>query len=982
MRSRFRLWQVIALGVWGCAVAGAQTSIFVAPEELSFAAPARSATRQTATLTLLTTGGNSPFTAGVRYLGLADGWLAVTPSTGTTPTTLTVTADASRLDAGTYLGQVTIQAGNLGRVVNVFLSVGSGGTASTFSVSPSPLIFTNESGQAGPLAQGITVTAPGSTAGVNFRVTSSAPAWLVVSPLPSTTPATVTVEVYPANVPAGVHTASLTVTPVPAGIPTVVPVTFISTGTSGVPDTIELSQTALSLTHQVGTADPPIQQVAISTTAGFREYTAATMTRWIKLVSDFNPTPASSVTDFAPGFFSIDVDPTGLAAGTYIGTVTVSSTGLANVQLPVSLRVTTTPALNAQPSSITLDDQTSTEASVVITSTGFAALSFNAAASSSGNWLSVSPTTGSTAFGAQTLVIRGSAAALTAGNHTGSVIVTAQNGESLTIPVRFRVNATTSTGDILWLPEEVSLTGVAGRASPLQSVDLRTDTGLAHDFLVSAQSTGGWLKVDQLSGTTPARLTVSANIAAAPGTGTHEGSILVTSLLNRQQYTIPVTLNVVEETITADPASITFTQPQRGAQAPTQTLTITGPVPTTFRVVEAPPWVRVSSSSGNTPATLTVWSELALVPPGTNNSNIQIAGPKNQVNVPVNFVFAEVPQPTVTPASVSLNHVLGAPAPTQNISVDTGGAPGTFTVSARTDTGVDWLSVSPTSGATPGTIALSVATDRLVPGDNSGTITLNISANDTTYTRMISVVVKAGRPANTIHSVLHGATLLPSAVAPGLILTITGSGLGPASGVAARPTSAGSFDTILSDVRVTFDGAPAPLLYVREDQINAIAPYSLQGRLNTRVRVERGENWSLPVELRVVDAAPGFFTAGGTGRGQAAAMNADLTMNSAATPAPRGSVITLFGTGEGQTDPGGQDGRIIATDIRRPLLPVTARVAGRPAEVLYAGSAPTQVSGLFQINLRIPEDTPPGTVPLEIQVGSAPSQPGLTIAVQ
>jgi len=58
------------------------------------------------------------------------------------------------------------------------------------------------------------------------------------------------------------------------------------------------------------------------------------------------------------------------------------------------------------------------------------------------------------------------------------------------------------------------------------------------------------------------------------------------------------------------------------------------------------------------------------------------------------------------------------------------------------------------------------------------------------------------------------------------------------------------------------------------------------------------------------------------------------------------------------------------------------RVNGRPAEVLYAGGAPNQVAGLFQVNVRIAADTPAGEVPVEIQVGDAVSQPGITMAVR
>jgi uncharacterized protein (TIGR03437 family) len=99
-------------------------------------------------------------------------------------------------------------------------------------------------------------------------------------------------------------------------------------------------------------------------------------------------------------------------------------------------------------------------------------------------------------------------------------------------------------------------------------------------------------------------------------------------------------------------------------------------------------------------------------------------------------------------------------------------------------------------------------------------------------------------------------------------------------------------------------------------------------------------------------------------------------------PAERGSIVTIYGTGEGQTDPQGQDGRIILTDLRRPLLPVSARIGGRSAEVTYAGSASMSVSGMFQVNVRVPADSGTGSVPVEIQVGTAVSQSGVTIAVR
>ena len=172
------------------------------------------------------------------------------------------------------------------------------------------------------------------------------------------------------------------------------------------------------------------------------------------------------------------------------------------------------------------------------------------------------------------------------------------------------------------------------------------------------------------------------------------------------------------------------------------------------------------------------------------------------------------------------------------------------------------------------------------------------------------------------------------------------------------------------------------LLLVQDQQINAIAPYALQGRTTAHVQVQVDSSYSIPIEVKVVDAAPGIFTAGSSGRGQAAALNADSTPNSVVNPALRGSVIVIYLTGEGQTDPPGQDGRIINTDLRKPLLPVTALIGGQDAEVLYAGSGPTLVSGLCQVNIHIPNTLDAGTQPVEVRVGGIASQRGVTVELR
>jgi uncharacterized protein (TIGR03437 family) len=285
------------------------------------------------------------------------------------------------------------------------------------------------------------------------------------------------------------------------------------------------------------------------------------------------------------------------------------------------------------------------------------------------------------------------------------------------------------------------------------------------------------------------------------------------------------------------------------------------------------------------------------------------------------------------------------------------------------------------SGSTPGTIALTIDVTRFTPGRLSGTVVVRLQDSSATALS-VPVTLTVTGSAIQIEEVWNAATLTPTVLAPGEIVTITGMGLGPITPVVARASSAGAFETELGGVRVLFDGVRAPLLLVQDEQINAIVPYALQGRTTARVQVQLNSSYSIPIELKVFDAAPGIFTSGAGGRGQAAALNADSTRNSAINPAQRGSVVMIYMTGEGQTDPPGQDGRVISSDLRNPLLPVTALIGGQPAEVTYAGSGPTLVSGLCQVNVRVPETLEAGTQSLQIQVGGIASQRGVTIEVR
>jgi uncharacterized protein (TIGR03437 family) len=961
--------------------ASAQTilpQLFLNTQVISLAAPLGSTKPVVQTVMLSASGPPVSFNA---FTSTPE-WLSVSPASGTTPATLTISADGSKLPAGTYYGQVNVTAGTLATYARVMFTVGAG-SAGSLLANPSMLTFIGQSSQTILPAQTLNVSnAKGVSGAVAFNVVASSSGWLLISTQNATTPATVSVSAISFGLLPGTYTGTVTLTPVGVGTPTVVPVVLAVSGTGAGAASIQLSQSSLILAYQIGTSEPPLQVVHVDVVASSANtFTASTTTSWLRLVSLSNPNPVASLTDFLPGDLSVQVNPAGLLPGSYVGSVTIEAPGLPAQQLPVLLTITGAPSLNAQPSSILFNDLGNTMASVTVSSTGSASLSFTATPSV--GWLSVTPSSGSTAGASQVLMVSANAAGLAAGTYSGAVILSVQNnGAIVKIPVQFTVSGSGQAPELQSSVTAVDLTGVVGMVNPLQVIRIDTSTpGATQDFTAAAISNEGWLTVAPFMGTASANVTITASADAVPGPSMYSGSVVITSLLTGDQMTIPVRFTLAQQAIMAAPTSLTFAQQQTGTKPADQTIQVSGNAPSTFTATADSTWIRISQASGSTPATLTVSVDPSGLAPGTSNGTIQITGPKNQLSIPVSLTVPEPPGPNVTPASITLTYELGNPtSPSQSISIGSTGAPVSFTAKASTDSGVDWLTVQPTSGVTNATVTAKVNTALLVPGQQSGRIA--VASTDGAVQRTVPVTVNVSSSVVAVRDLLHGATLAPTPLAPGLIITITGTGLGPATGVAARPTAAGAIESSLADTHVLFDGIPAPLLYARTDQINAIVPYALYGRLSTQVQVQVGASFSLPIQAKLVDSAPGLFTIVSSGGGQAAALNSDLTVNSLANPAPRGSVISVYGTGEGQTDPPGQDGRIILTDLRRPRLPVTALVGGRPAEVTYAGSSPMQVSGAFQVNVRLPQDIEPGATSIQLQVGDAATQSGVTIAVR
>jgi uncharacterized protein (TIGR03437 family) len=132
----------------------------------------------------------------------------------------------------------------------------------------------------------------------------------------------------------------------------------------------------------------------------------------------------------------------------------------------------------------------------------------------------------------------------------------------------------------------------------------------------------------------------------------------------------------------------------------------------------------------------------------------------------------------------------------------------------------------------------------------------------------------------------------------------------------------------------------------------------------------------------VSDTAPGLFTVDQTGRGQGAILNQDNTLNGRLNAAPRGSIVVLWATGQGPSDPDWAEDELAAEPLPKPTNHVKVTIGGQEGEILYAGAAPG-MAAVMQVNVRVPAGIKTGSaIPVVLTIGTASSQPGVTLAVQ
>ena len=207
-----------------------------------------------------------------------------------------------------------------------------------------------------------------------------------------------------------------------------------------------------------------------------------------------------------------------------------------------------------------------------------------------------------------------------------------------------------------------------------------------------------------------------------------------------------------------------------------------------------------------------------------------------------------------------------------------------------------------------------------------------------------------------------------STVAPGTIVAIFGTGFaGGERGALSIP-----LPVTLGGAAVTFDGIPAPLFFVSEGQINALAPFEIAGP-DVAVRVTVNGQESNAVRVARAAVSPGVLSQDASGSGSAVVVDAVTgLLATPAAPLARGAFATIFLVGLGAVSNQPPTGTAApGSPLAETLAMPQVRLGEIAAEVTFAGMTPGAV-GLYQINIRVPANAPVGAaVPLRVSIEGA-----------
>lgn len=731
------------------------------PTLLNFAVT-RNGAPSTRQLNVIANGGTVAVSASTATTS-GGNWLIASPLFSSAPGSLDISVNPSGLSAGNYSGSILISAPNAANstiVVPVALTVTD---FAIVSATPASIDTAYTLGASNPIVNAQTLQVTALQAGTTFTVataTSTGGPWLTAGPASTTVTAAgqnhpVTVQIDASGLASGQYRGWITVTG--PGNSITIPVSLQVTNTAAL--AVDVSTITFNL--QRNQSPPSNQLVNITSTGAAYNYQTA-----VTAISPAGGTWLTGGTSngTTPGLLTLGVNAQAtstLANGQYTATITVTGQpGIAPVSpnspaVNVVLNVSDTPQFNISPSfmdfTVPFGGAAPPLRLITVTATDNSAQTFTAAASttSGGSWLLVGPTTGNTPAN---ITVSAVPAGLGPGIYDGSVSITVPSISLTPQMVRVRLVIQPAV-TIAVTPGLLSFAQTRGGAAPNpQSLNISSNGNAGFQVTVSTASGGAWLSATPTAGSTPGSVLIAVN-GTSLAAGTYTGSIGISSAdVNNSPIAIPVSLTVNAASLTVMPTLITLVAAPGATQSVTQQLSISAggsfaPFTLTASTISGGQWLSVSPATGTTSQTVTVSANPFGLPLGSYTGAIQVnVSGIGIVTVPVTLIIASAPTMAATPASLAFDYSLGSATPAvQSVALSTTGINLSYIVTSATQSGGNWLTVTPGSGITPSSLTVGVRSGNLAPGAYAATITVTSSAANNPLTIGVSLTVRPGR---------------------------------------------------------------------------------------------------------------------------------------------------------------------------------------------------------------------------------------------
>jgi uncharacterized protein (TIGR03437 family) len=755
-----------------------------------------------------------------------------------------------------------------------------------------------------------------------------------------------------------------------------------------------VSAGGLAFTAVRGAAPPPVQTVSvISTMHDSIPFTASADVPWI----------AAAASGATPGRIDVSVDQTGLAAGSYAGTITVSSPNRAALLIKVALTVKDAPGiLQASPEALDFfSDGTSASPSqnIYVHSSGQGSLNFTV--STDVPWLNVSPTSGTVSpnAGAILLAAIDTAERLAPGVLSGNIEIDSASGTAR-IPVSLLISAkpkmVLSAAGILLQARQGN--GVSG-PSP-GSFTVSSSNGDPIDFIALQIGGEGWL---QISGTKPGTVSFTATTAGLER-GAYYALIRVASDAFNSPQDFVVVLNVTDAAGTPVPdpvpSGLVFTSSGNQNVTVYTSSDQLAPYQVAVSTQAGTGWLSATPTSGTlstaAPAQLTIAVNGANLKPGIYTGSVHISISNLAVRtVNVTFivpalpseagmaaVLADTPRATcaparlvVTPTNLAGNFSTPAAWPRSvavQVADDCGNSVASGRVVAEFSNGDPPLSLNLSDSKA----AVYSSTWTPTHAATQITVTANATASglQPASAQILGAVSDTAAPVLARNGTLHNLYPQPGApLAPGTIVQIFGSGLAATTGGTNIP-----LPTVLNGTSVLIGGELAPLYFVSSGQINAQIPVDLVAGQEYQVLVVANNAYTTPDAIHIAPVTPGIAR---LANGQVIAQHADFSLVTEDAPAKPGEFLVAYLAGMGLTDnPVGTGAQAPSSPLAAVNASASVALDGKAAPVLFAGLTPGFI-GLYQINFQVPADAQSGDRKLEIfQGGMAANTSVLPVA--